>query len=87
MEKVNVLWYRNGLRLHDNGSLHNATKNTEVSLLSIPFVCKPGWRYGLDWKAGLRDCPVTFQNSREETELKTFVVFKPQTATIVFQII
>jgi len=35
METVNVVWFRNGLRFHDNGSLLNATKDTEASLLLL----------------------------------------------------
>ena len=31
MEKVNILWFRNGLRLHDNFSLHKAVKQGKVS--------------------------------------------------------
>ena len=27
---INILWFRNGLRLHDNGSLHNATEDKTV---------------------------------------------------------
>ena len=42
-EDVNILWFRNGIRLHDNGSLHNATQNTKVkyvlvNLLKIMFL-------------------------------------------------
>jgi len=35
MESVNIVWFRNGLRLHDNESLHHATKDTEAKLLPI----------------------------------------------------
>jgi len=35
MECVNILWFRNGLRFHDNGSLHNATKDTQAKLLVL----------------------------------------------------
>ena len=27
---INILWFRNGLRLHDNGSLHNAVEDKTV---------------------------------------------------------
>ena len=34
-EDVNILWFRNGIRLHDNGSLHNATQNTKVKYVLV----------------------------------------------------
>ena len=33
MSKVSILWFRNGLRLHDNGSLLKATEEGQVSML------------------------------------------------------
>jgi len=32
---VNILWFRNGIRLHDNGSLHNASQNTKVQYVLV----------------------------------------------------
>ena len=32
---VNILWFRNGIRLHDNGSLHNALQNTKVQYVLV----------------------------------------------------
>merc|ERR1711892_127339 len=34
-EKVNILWFRNGLRLHDNQSLHKATSDKSRKLLPL----------------------------------------------------
>ena len=34
-EKVNILWFRNGLRLHDNQSLHKATADKDCKLLPL----------------------------------------------------
>ena len=30
LERVNVVWFRNGLRLHDNGPLHKASVDPNV---------------------------------------------------------
>jgi hypothetical protein len=30
MQKVSILWFRNGLRIHDNGSLVKATEKGQV---------------------------------------------------------
>jgi len=33
--RVNIVWFRNGLRLHDSGPLHKATEEQEVKVLPI----------------------------------------------------
>ena len=30
--RVNIVWFRNGLRLHDSGPLHKATEEQEVDI-------------------------------------------------------
>jgi deoxyribodipyrimidine photolyase len=37
MEKVNVIWFRRGLRLHDNPALHEALKNCQKFLAIYIF--------------------------------------------------
>ena len=34
-EKVNILWFRNGLRLHDNGALMKAAEDKSCKLLPL----------------------------------------------------
>jgi len=34
-EKVSILWFRNGLRFHDNGSLRAAAADPETKLLPL----------------------------------------------------
>ena len=42
-EDVNILWFRNGIRLHDNGSLHNATQNTKVKYVLVKEFLSQTW--------------------------------------------
>jgi len=35
MQKVSILWFRNGLRIHDNGSLIKATEKGQVRLCAV----------------------------------------------------
>jgi len=34
-ERVNIVWFRNGIRLHDNGPLHKASEDPEVKVLPL----------------------------------------------------
>jgi deoxyribodipyrimidine photolyase len=36
MQKVSILWFRNGLRIHDNGSLIKATEDGQVLADTVP---------------------------------------------------
>lgn len=48
MKKFSVLWFRNGLRLHDNPSLHEAVAGSDSQLL--PVFIFDGETAGTKWK-------------------------------------
>jgi hypothetical protein len=39
MQKVNILWFRNGLRLHDNFSLQKAVEQEKVRVRMLSVLC------------------------------------------------
>jgi hypothetical protein len=55
MQKVSILWFRNGLRIHDNGSLVKATEKGQVMNGAVSAAVKLGrlhkvykkYRYGI----------------------------------------
>ena len=75
MEAVNVLWFRNGLRFHDNHSLLNATEDTEVrqAVNDFDVIVKP-----------LLSCSSTFRNDFGLMAFFSENVYKSKDIDIVF---